>query len=90
MTDGNTYPKLAKGVRLQADRVRGGFNLLAPERVLRTNVSSAAVLQLCDGKRCVDEIADLLAREFKGDRDRISRDVVVLLTELASRRMIEL
>lgn len=44
MIAADAKPKLARGVRVQADRVRGGFNLLAPEHVLRVNASSAAIL----------------------------------------------
>lgn len=82
-------PRLASGVRLRADRVRGGFNLLAPEHVLRVNASSAAILHLCDGTRRIGDIAGLLADEYKVERVRIERDVFALIADLASRRMVE-
>ncbi|MDP3411183.1 pyrroloquinoline quinone biosynthesis peptide chaperone PqqD [Bosea sp. (in: a-proteobacteria)] len=82
-------PMLASGVRLRADRVRGGFNLLAPEHVLRINASSAAILNLCDGTRRIGDIAGLLADEYEVERVRIERDVLALIADLASRRMVE-
>jgi coenzyme PQQ biosynthesis protein PqqD len=82
-------PRLASGVRLRADRVRGGFNLLAPEHVLRINASSAAILNLCDGTRRIGDIAGLLADEYEVERVRIERDVLALIADLASRRMVE-
>ena len=84
-----SQPRLARGVRLQADRVRGGFNLLAPEHVLRVNASSVAVLDLCDGQRSLDQIVDQLATNYAIDRDRIERDARALLDDLVARRMVE-
>ncbi len=85
----DTRPKLARGVRVQADRVRGGFNLLAPEHVLRVNGSSAAILELCDGQRSLREIVDQLAAQFEVDRSRIEHDASALLHDLVARRMVE-
>ncbi|MDQ1040711.1 pyrroloquinoline quinone biosynthesis protein D [Streptomyces sp. V3I8] len=46
---------------LRHDRVRGTDVLLLPERVVVLHGSGRAVLDLCDGSRTVDEIADLLS-----------------------------
>jgi pyrroloquinoline quinone biosynthesis protein D len=83
-------PRLARGVRLRADPVRGGFNLLAPERVLRANDSSAAVLGLCDGERSLGEIIDILAERYDVERDRIESEATTLLEDLMLKRMVEL
>ncbi len=89
MTDTGSKPRLAAGVRIREDRVRGGHNLLAPERVLRINASTAAILALCDGQRSLPEIVDHLARDYAADRTRIERDVTALLGDLASRGLID-
>jgi pyrroloquinoline quinone biosynthesis protein D len=89
MIAADAKPKLARGVRVQADRVRGGFNLLAPEHVLRVNASSAAILNLCDGQRSLGEIVDQLAAEYEVDRGRIERETSALLDGLVARRMVE-
>ena len=83
-------PRLARGVRLRADAVRGGFVLLAPERVLTTNATALEVLKRCDGVRTVSAIVDDLAQLFSADRARIGADVAALLAGLAAKRMIEL
>jgi pyrroloquinoline quinone biosynthesis protein D len=83
-------PRLARGVRLRADAVRGGFVLLAPERVLTTNATALEVLKRCDGVRSVPAIVDDLAQTFSADRARIAADVAALLAGLAAKRMIEL
>ena len=58
-------PRLARGVRLQEDRTRGGFVLLAPERVLHANGTAAEVLRLCDGERTVAALlTDLAAKRM--------------------------
>ncbi len=88
MIEADSKPKLVRGVRLQADRVRGGFNLLAPEHVLRVNASSVAILNLCDGQRSLREIVDLLADEYKVDRGRIEQETAALLENLMSRRIV--
>ena len=87
---GEARPRLARGVRLQEDKARGGFALLAPERVLVANATAVEVLRLCDGLRRVDALIDELARRFGADRDRVAREVAALLTDLADKRMVEL
>jgi pyrroloquinoline quinone biosynthesis protein D len=81
-------PRLARGVRLQEDRVRGGFVLLAPERVLQANGTAVEVVRLCDG-RTVATIIDDLAARFAVDRARIAADVTALLADLVAKRMVE-
>jgi pyrroloquinoline quinone biosynthesis protein D len=83
-------PRLARGVRLRADAARGGYVLLAPERVLTANATAVEILRRCDGSRTVAAIVDDLAAAFAADRDRIAADAVALLAGLAAKRMVEL
>ena len=83
-------PCLARGVRLSEDRIRGGWNLLAPERVLKANGTTVEILKLCDGVRTFDGIVDILADRFHTDRARVEHDAGVLLADLSSKRMVEL
>lgn len=56
-------PRVAAALRLTFDEVRGQHVLLGPESVLVLNPTGAAILQLCDGWRDVNEIvAELLSR----------------------------
>ena len=83
-------PRLPRGVRLSRDEARGGFVLLAPERVLRVDPVAAAVLERCDGQRTLDEIVDDLCVTYRGERNRIEADVRRLLADLAAKKMVEL
>ncbi len=86
----DAVPRLAPGVRLREDPSRGGWVLLAPERVLTTNATAVEVLRLCDGATPLAAIVDALAEKFGGDRERISRDVSALLHDLAAKQMVRL
>ena len=83
-------PRLARGVRLREDSTRGGFVLLAPERVLTANATALEILRRCDGERTLEAIVDDLAQIFPADRARIAADVAALLADLAGKRMVEL
>ena len=61
-----TRPRLVTGARLQYDEVREEHVLLVPEGVVRLNPTAAAVLDLCDGERSLDEIVDILSERYEG------------------------
>ena len=61
-----TRPRLATGARLQYDEVREEHVLLVPEGAVRLNPTAAAVLELCDGERSLDEIVDTLSASYEG------------------------
>jgi pyrroloquinoline quinone biosynthesis protein D len=61
-----TRPRLATGARLQYDEVREEHVLLVPEGVVRLNATAAAVLELCDGERSLDEIVGILSERYEG------------------------
>ena len=81
-------PRLARGVRLQEDKARSGYVLLAPERVLQANASAVEALRLWDGTRTLAEIADMPAARFAKDRARIASEAEGLLRDLAARPMV--
>jgi pyrroloquinoline quinone biosynthesis protein D len=88
MTDTFTLnvPALPNGFRLHWDRVRERHVLLFPEGALGLNPTAVAVLELCDGKRTIEDIADELSARFNGDD--IHKDVENLLLALANRGMV--
>jgi pyrroloquinoline quinone biosynthesis protein D len=61
-----TRPRLVTGARLQYDEVREEHVLLVPEGVVRLNPTAAAVLELCDGERSLDEIVGALSERYDG------------------------
>jgi pyrroloquinoline quinone biosynthesis protein D len=88
MTDTFTLnvPALPNGFRLHWDRVRERHVLLFPEGALGLNTTAVSVLELCDGKRTIEDIADELSARFNGDD--IHKDVENLLLALANRGMV--
>ena len=90
MIDASVRPRLARGVRLRADPTRGGFVLLAPERVLTANPTAVEILKRCNGERTASAIVDELTETFSADRARVAADVEALLSSLAAKRMVEL
>jgi pyrroloquinoline quinone biosynthesis protein D len=59
-------PRLADGARLSYDDVREEHLLLVPEGAVRLNETAARVLELCDGRRSLEEIARTLSQRYSG------------------------
>jgi pyrroloquinoline quinone biosynthesis protein D len=81
-----TRPRLATGARLRYDDVREEHLLLVPEGAVKLNATAVAVLELCDGERSVDEIADALSERYGGADVR--GDVAELIDGLAQRGLV--
>ena len=82
-------PRLSPHVRLRPDRPRGGSVLLAPERGLVLNHTAEEILQLCDGHRTVDGIAEILAdRHGAHVRAAIQKESLAFLSKLYARGLI--
>jgi pyrroloquinoline quinone biosynthesis protein D len=79
-------PVLPVGFRLHWDKVRNRHVLLFPEGALGLNETAVQVLELCDGKRTIEDIAAELSPRFQGAD--VFEDVENLLIALANRGMI--
>jgi len=88
--DARTIPALPRGVRLRHDPARGGYVLLAPERVVKLDDTAHAVVAQIDGQRDLAAIAAQLAQEYAADVDTILNDAVQLITGLYARGLLEL
>ena len=75
-------PRLAPHVRLAYDKARGKPVLLAPESVTTLNDTGAAIAELCDGTRTVEQIAAALAERFDGVDEREVRAFIDRLAAL--------
>jgi len=84
-----TRPYLPPYLKLRHDTGRNRWVLLAPERILSPDQTAVAVLQLCDGKRTVEEIAAVLTMEYSAPVDVIRTDVLDLLQDLADKGYIK-
>jgi pyrroloquinoline quinone biosynthesis protein D len=86
---GDARPRLPRGVRLAQSEAQGGWVLLAPERVFKTDNVTVEILRRCTGTSTLDEIVDDLAKAFTAPRERIRADVVNLLGALADKKLLE-
>ena len=86
----SAVPTFPHGVRLRFDDRRGGWVLLAPERVLKLDGVAAEIAKLVDGARTIEAIVDDLSGRFEAERAQISRDVRDFLAQLAAKRMLQL
>jgi pyrroloquinoline quinone biosynthesis protein D len=82
-------PKLAPGVRLN-DKNQQPRTLLLPERALRLNGPSLAIVELCDGSHTVQQIAEKLHVTYsKAEPERITNDLLGYLALLHDQRAID-
>lgn len=90
MTDAvalSARPRLVRKAVLRYDQVRQTHVLLLPERVVKLNASSAAILARCDGTATVSEIIEKLQAEFQATG--IASDVTAFLTAAAGHGWVE-
>ncbi|MCC4602598.1 MULTISPECIES: pyrroloquinoline quinone biosynthesis peptide chaperone PqqD [Xanthomonas] len=86
----DSQPALRAGVRLQHDRARDQWVLLAPERVVELDEIAVVVAQRFDGARSLAQIAQELAAEFDADPAQIEADVIELTGTLHQKRLLRL
>ncbi|MBB6508446.1 pyrroloquinoline quinone biosynthesis protein D [Rhizobium soli] len=85
-----TIAKLARGVRLREDPVRGQTVLLAPERALALDEIAVMIVNALDGERDLDSIAQEFSVKFEAPKEQILVDVIAFVDEFSKRRMLEL
>ncbi|GBF26039.1 coenzyme PQQ synthesis protein D [bacterium MnTg02] len=83
--DAESRPVLPRFVKLQHDKGRDRWVLLAPERILTPDEIAVAVLRLCDGERSVGNIASELAEEYDAPAGQILADIIELVQNLADK-----
>ena len=81
----DTVPRLWRLARLEYDPVRQKHVLLYPEGAVLLNDTGAAILELCNGTRTVDEIVTILTERYHAD---VSADVNEYLTQMADRELV--
>jgi pyrroloquinoline quinone biosynthesis protein D len=78
-------PKFAPGVRLQEDKARGRWIVMAPERMFIPDEIALEVLRLVDGTRDEAGIVAALAEKFAAPAEVIAADVRVMLDDLVAK-----
>lgn len=81
-----SVPSLWRLARLDYDAVRDRPVLLYPEGAVFLNDTGRAILELCDGRRTVAEIAATLGARYDAD---VAADVAEYLDDLAGRELID-
>jgi pyrroloquinoline quinone biosynthesis protein D len=79
------FPRLRRGVRLSRSEAHGGWVVLAPERVLKTDEIGAAILKRCTGEAAFGAIVADLAACFGAPPERVEADVRAFLAMLDER-----
>ncbi|MGE7368787.1 pyrroloquinoline quinone biosynthesis peptide chaperone PqqD [Neorhizobium sp. NPDC001467] len=87
---GETVAKLARGVRLKEDTVRGQTLLLAPERALALDDIAVMIVKALDGARDLDTIAEEFSIAFEAPKAQILTDIIAFVDAFSKRRMLEL
>lgn len=85
MLSAMSVPVLWRLARLDFDPVRQQRVLLYPEGVVLLNDTGAAILDLCDGRRSVGDIAGVLQEQYGAD---VTSDVIDYLSRLAERELV--
>ena len=83
-------PRLPRGVRLTHNEAQGGWVLLAPERVFKTDPIAVEIVKRCTGEATIAAIVDDLAITYSAPRERILADVTALLRTLADKKLLEI
>jgi pyrroloquinoline quinone biosynthesis protein D len=78
-------PKFAPGVRLQEDKARDRWIVMAPERMFIPDEIALEVLRMVDGARDEAAIVAALAEKFAAPAEIIAADVRVMLDDLVAK-----
>ena len=78
-------PRFPPGVRLQEDKARGRWIVMAPERMFIPDEIALEVLRLVDGVRDEAAIVADLAEKFAAPAELIAADVRVMLDDLTAK-----
>ena len=82
---GTSVPVLWRLARLEFDPVRQQRVLLYPEGVVLLNATGGAILELCDGRRSVADVAAALQDRYHRD---VMADVIEYLSQLVEKELV--
>ncbi len=83
-------PRFPRYVRIKYDPVRKATAVLAPERVYWPDAVAVDILNLCDGDRTIETIADQLARDYAAPLETITADVLEFVQSWTDKRLLTL
>ncbi len=89
-TDDAWRPRLAARARLKFDPVAKQELILFPEAALALNETGAAIVRLCDGERSLNEIVELLSKNYGSvERGTLMREVMHFLDTIRARGLLQ-
>jgi pyrroloquinoline quinone biosynthesis protein D len=89
-TDDAWRPRLAARARLKFDPVAKQELILFPEAALALNETGAAIVRLCDGARSINQIVDLLSKDYgNAGREALMREVMDFLDTIRARGLLQ-
>ncbi len=87
--DESMHLGLGPGIRLQLDKVRDAWTLMAPERVLVLDeIAHEVVAQIVDSDGGLAGVIDRLAEKFDAPRAEIAADVIQMLQPLVDKQLL--
>jgi len=90
MVSAGSRPFLPKHVRIQFDRMRQAYAVLAPEKIFWPDEISLDILRRCDGHSTVDEIVADLASDYDAAEEDVKVDVAAFLQEWSDKLLVRL
>lgn len=84
-----SVPKFPRHIKFHFNKQREQWVILAPERLLVPDETSAEILKLCDGKASVDGIVASLVEKYNAPHEVILKDVLAMLQDLADKGFLE-
>lgn len=88
MDDLAAVPGLRNHFRFQWEKAQGCYVLLYPEGMIKLNGSAGEIMACCDGKRSIDEIIEILKRQFPDVPD-LSTDTLEFFSKAHEEQWIE-
>lgn len=83
-------PQLMTHVRMRYDPVREALALLSPEKILWPDEIALEILNLCNGKNTVSDIATQLANQYEAPLDEVMADVMEFLQSWSDQLLLKL
>ena len=88
VVEGRSVLRFAPHAKFRFDGVRQAWIVLAPERLLLPDEQAVEILRLIDGECDVDSVIAELARRYEAPRKVIAGDVVAMLQDLVTKKVL--
>lgn len=77
-----TYSPYVKMLRIRKESDNEFVTLSAYGKIIKMNTISKKILEYCNGKNTIDEIATFICNEYKAPKDCVIKDIFILLDKM--------